>query len=215
MRRRLSAALAAASLAALTAACGHLTAGGLSETTVSVSGDAPDAVAAPAAGAPVAPTPAAGAPAGPSLQDDDDEIEGEIEADFLLFLDRLDGPSIQLTDQEIQVELDVGGMQEATVVQRTIPSGRYSALRVVFSEIEVEIDAGLVIDGRPITGLVSVDVEIEGLTVVRSVVLDLDDGESQELLIDLNTPTWLAAVDPDRLEVTGQAFADAITVRVR
>lgn len=199
--RRLAGGLTAGTVVALLAACGSLTAGGLSETTVTVSGDAPDAV-------PVAST-------GAGAQADDAEIEGQIQARFLLFLDPLEGPSIQLTDAEFEVALDVRGQQEAVVVRRAIPSGRYAALRVVFSEIEVRVDAGLVVEGHPITGRVSVGPGIEGLTVIRSVVLDLEDGDSRELLVDLNTPAWLGAVDPDRLEVTGEAFASAIAVRVR
>ena len=187
---------------------GNLTAGGFSEAEVRVSGDAPDPGTAGAAQY-----------AGPWAQaeddDDADEAEGEIEADFLLFLERPDGSSLQLTEQEIQVDLDIRGEQEVSVVVRTVPAERYSALRVVFSEIEVEIDAGLVIDGQPVTGLVSVDVELEGITVVRPLDLDLSDGDRQELLLDLNTRAWLTAVDPDQLQVSAQAFADAIRVEVR
>lgn len=196
----------------LSTACGgNLTAGGLTETEVRVSGDAPDPP----------PTGASLALSGPWAQSDDDEdddadeAEGEIEADFLLFLERPDGSLLQLTDQEVRVDVDIQGEQEVSAVVRTVPAERYSALRVVFSEIEVEIDAGLVIDGQPITGLVSVDVELEGITVVRPLDLDFSDGEREELLLDLNTRSWITAVDPDRLQVSAQAFAEAIRVEVR
>jgi hypothetical protein len=197
----------------LFAACGgNLTAGGLTETEVRVSGDAPDP---PPPGA----SPVMSGPWAQSEDDDDDddaeEAEGEIEADFLLFLDRPDGTSLRLTDQEVQVDLDIQGEQEVSAVVRSVPAERYSALRVVFSEIEVEIDAGLVIDGQPVTGLVSVDVELEGITVVRPLDLDFSDGEREELLLDLNTRSWITAVDPDGLRVSAQAFADAIRVEAR
>jgi hypothetical protein len=189
---------------------GNLTAGGLTETEVRVSGDTPDP-----------PTGTNSVLSGPWAQSDDDddddadEAEGEIEADFLLFLERPDGSLLQLTDEEVQVDLDIRGEQEVSAVVRTVPAERYSALRVVFSEIEVEIDAGLVIDGQPLTGLVSVDVELEGITVVRPLDLDFSDGEREELLLDLNTRSWITAVDPTRLQVSAQAFADAIRVELR
>jgi hypothetical protein len=193
-------------------ACGgNLTAGGLTETEVRVSGDAPDPP----------PTGANTVQAGPWSQSDDgedddaDEADGEIEADFLLFLDRADGSSLQLTEEEVQIRLDIRGEEEASAVVRTVPAERYTALRVVFSEIEVEIDAGLVIDGQPLTGSVSVDVELEGITVVRPLDLDFSDGDREELLLDLNTRSWITAVDPERLQVSAQAFADAIRVEVR
>ena len=193
----------------LVLACGgNLTAGGLTETEVRVSGDAPDPP----------PTGAAAWGSGPWTQSDDDdaeEAEGEIEADFLLFLERSDGSLLRLTDQEVRVDLDIQGEQEVSAVVRTVPAERYTALRVVFSEIEVEIDAGLVIDGQPVTGLVSVDVELEGITVVRPLDLDFSDGDREELLLDLNTRAWITAVDPERLQVSAQAFADAIRVEVR
>jgi len=212
-RRRLLVRSLLVSVLLLVAACGgNLTAGGLTETEVRVSGDAPDP---PPPGA----LPVFSSPWTQSDDDDDDddadEAEGEIEADFLLFLERPDGSLLRLTDQEVQVDLDIRGEQEVSAVVRTVPAERYTALRVVFSEIEVEIDEGLVIDGQPLTGSVSVDVELEGLTVVRPLELDFSDGEREELLLDLNTRSWITAVDPEQLQVSAQAFADAIRVEAR
>lgn len=202
--------LAMAVLGLALAACGNLTAGGLSEAEVTVSGDAPEPAAAPVAGT------GADAPSQQEEDDDDaDEAEGEIEADFLIFLQRPDGSEVPLTDQEIQVDVDVQGQREVVAVERTIPAGRYTGLRLHFSEIEVQIDAGLVIDGVPITGLVSVDVEVEGVEVNRVLSLDLEDGDRVAFLLDMNAKSWLTAVDPLTLEVAAQAFADAIVVRQR
>ncbi len=96
-------------------------------------------------------------------------------------------------------------------------AGTYTALRMVFTEIEAEVDAGLVIGGDTITGPVDVEIEDVNLPVERSLDLRIGDGERVELLIDLNSESWLLAVDPLTVppSVDAQVFADLVTVRVR
>lgn len=187
--------------------CGNLTAGGLSEAEVTVSGDAPD------------PGAAAAAWAGPARQDgdddDDDEAEGELEADFHLLLENAAGERVQLTDTEVVVDVDIRGVQEVVAVQATIPSGRYTGLVILFSEIEVEIESGLVVGGTEITGPVDVELEAEDLEVVRALELTLEDGDRVEILVDLNAQDWLLQVDPDLRVVAEDFFANAISVRIR
>ncbi|MCA9738547.1 MAG: hypothetical protein KC645_13050, partial [Gemmatimonadetes bacterium] len=133
---------------------------------------------------------------------------------FLLFLEAADGSSVPLSDTLIEVELDVEGDIEADAVSRQVPATRYTGLRIVFDEIEVEIDAGLVIDGVPILG--AVDVEIEGsLPVIKPLDLEVDADQRVALLVDLNAATWLEAVDPDTHVVDPAVFANAIGVVVR
>lgn len=201
LREGLRVPLALAGLLAIVG-CGNLTAGGLSETDVTVSGDAPDPALAAAL-------------SGPLLQTEDGDAEGELEADFLLYLENAAGSLVSLTDAEVQVRVDVRGVREEGAAQKVIPSGRYTALHIHFSNIEVEVEAGLIVNGSEVTGLVDVDFEAEDLRVVRPVQLDLGDGDRVELLIDLNSQDWLYQVDPDLQTVAEQFVADAIAVRVR
>lgn len=210
---------AAALLLALLAGsgCGNLTAGGLTgEASVTVSGDAPDAAGSPPRAAAAAATPLPAAPW--RLQEDeedDDEPEGEIEAEFRLFLEDADGGSVSLSDDVLQVQVDVGGEREADAVQATVPAARYTDLRIVFLEIEIEVEAGLVIDGVPVVGDLEVELEDGTLTVVRPLALDIREGERAELLVDLNAESWLVAADPDLRRIAEEVFAQAITVTVR
>ena len=196
---------------------GNLTAGGLTgETSVTVSGDAPDPAAAPAAARIAGPDPFAGRAVEDDDDDeDDDEPEGEIEAEFLLFLEDADGGSVSLSDEELRVAVDVQGEREADAVQAVVPAARYTALRIVFTEIEIEVESGLVIDGVPVVGDLEVELEDATLTVVRPLSLDLDDGGRAELLVDLNAEAWLVAADPDLRRIAEEIFAQAVTVSVR
>lgn len=198
-------ALALAVVGAL-AACGNLTAGGIGEASVVMSGDAPDQGASPQMA--VVDGPAR------TDHDDDDDPEGELEADLTVFLVSAGGEAFLLTDGEVRVRVDLEGVEEPTIASRTVAAGDYTALRIVFTEIEVEVDAGLVIGGVEIVGPVDVEFESE-LTVERAIDVTIEDGERAELLVDLNAESWLQAVDPVTLAVDAEVFADLVTVRQR
>jgi len=186
---------------------GNLTAGGFGEATVTVSGDSPG-------------TGGAFAPAAQLVVSDlgraeQDEPEGEIEAEFLLFLVDGDGNAVSLSESELKVEVDVEGEREVDAARATVPATLYSGLRIVFTKIEVEVEAGLIVNGVPLLGPVEVELEDATLTVERPVNLLIRDGDLVEMLVDLNTATWLEAVDPDLRTVAEAVFAGAISVVVR
>lgn len=192
------------------AACGNLTVGGQEgEVEVTVSGDAPEGAASGAAQG------AWGDAAAVARQDDDDEPEGEIEVEFQLFLVTEGGRSVRLTDQDLRVRVDVRGQQEADVLRRTVDATDYAELQVVFTDIEVEVESGLIVDGVPIVGEIDVELEDGSVTVARPIDLTVPEGGTVQLLIDLNTTTWIRAVDPDLRRVAQAIFRDAIRIVVR
>jgi hypothetical protein len=195
------------------AGCGNLTAGGLSEAEVAISGDAPDPTAT-----------AFRAPwhDGPARQDDDDdddddddEAEGELEADLRLFLEDDVGDLVSLTDDALSIDVDLQGVNEVTTGTRAVPTGRYRGLHVLFLDVEVEIEGGLVVGGEPVTGRVDVEFEADSLDVVLPLDLRLEEGDRVAFLVDLNAQDWLVEVDPDVRVVAERFFANAIRVRVR
>ena len=190
------------------AGCGNLTSGGFTgEATVTVSGDAMDG-AAPQHTAVLSPR-------GPAAAQDD-VPEGEIEASFFLFLETASGTSASLSEDQIKIRLDVQGRREVDAVNRTIlPTGQYSQMRIVFTDIEVEIESGLIINGVPVVGPIEVELEDISLTVTRQLNLNVGVGESVFFLIDLNANTWLQAVDPVLGVVMEDVFANAVSVEVR
>jgi len=211
-----------------TAGCGDLTAGGISgEATVVVTGDldtpapaASSVQAAASARSPSAPATAVASVRAPSRSSHDegeeaDEAEGEVEARFMLFLVSETGATLQLGGDEIRVRVDVQGRNEADVVTEAVPVGTYVALQIVFTEIKAEIDRGLLIGGVPVTGEIRVELEDLTLPVSRPITLEVRSGRSVELVVDLNAPAWLLAVDPTTGRVDPSVFGDIINVEVR
>jgi hypothetical protein len=187
------------------AGCGNLTAGGLTgEATVIVSGDAPDLLSA------VGRSLAQRAPVLSSASED--ELEGRIEVEFLVFLEAANGSSVALSDDEIRARVDMRGRQDADVVTRIVPATLYTELRIVFTEIKAEVDSGLVIDGVTVLGEIKVELDDPTLTVSRALDLDVPDGGSVELLIDLNATAWLGSADPDLRTVAEDIFGSAVSV---
>jgi hypothetical protein len=194
--------------ALLFAGCGgNLTPGGFGEVEVSVSADAPDAM--------VLPAPAL-ARSIVARDDDIEEPEGKLEIEFILSLIDDRGEVIPVDDKEIEVELDLAGFFEADAVRAVMPARRYVGLRVDFTEIEVEVDRGVIIDGVPIQGRIEIELEDdEVVTVERPLDIVLPEGGRIHVLLDLNTRTWLRAIDPDLRTVAERIFADAIRVVVQ
>jgi hypothetical protein len=201
--------------------CGNLTAGGIGEAVVVVSGDSPEALAAAVVtGVPSSvlafPQPAALASGGPAASDhDDDQPEGQLEAEMLLFLVAEGGELIPLSDDEVEVSVDLEGVEQDETLPRELAAGRYTGLRIVFLQIEVQVDAGLIIGGEPITGPIDIELESDSLAVTKPLNLSIDDQESVEILIDLNAASWLQAVDPSTSTVDATVFAELIAVVVR
>jgi hypothetical protein len=145
-----------------------------------------------------------------------DTPEGQVEADFFIYLVSANGDPVSLSKDPIQIRLDVQGQQEADAVDRqTVPATLYTGVRMVFTNIKVEVDPGWIINGVPVDGEVRVELKDTALTVNRPVNLDIGEGDSVFLLMDLNANTWLQAVDPVLRVIAEEAFGDAVSVGVR
>jgi hypothetical protein len=208
-RSGLGAAMLAIVLTSVVSACGNLTAGGFGEAKVVANGDAPDTI--------VETADALASPARTDHEEDhgDEDIDpdGEIELEFRLYLESNNGASLELSDQELEVELELDGSIEADVITARVPANSYSGLRIAFSEIEIYVQSGVIIDGQEVIG--PVDIEFEDLEVRLPLNLTVLDGSVVEILLDLNAATWLAFVDPDTKTVLPEDFAEAVTVRLR
>lgn len=203
----------AALLAGLTA-CGNLTAGGFGEAVVVVSADVASSITADQS---VAALPAARfvAPGGaPQRHDGHDHPEGELQVEFMAYLVASNGASVPLSEEPVQVEVDLEGVEQDETPPRTIPSDEYDQLRMVFLKIEAEVDAGLVINGDTIMGPVEVDFE-GSLEVLKPIDLTIGDTERAEILIGLNAASWLQAVDPADGTVDAAVFANLVEIVTR
>ena len=204
--------------------CGDLTAGGATgEATVVVSGDAPDGGPAPSfavagvppTGAHTGPASAGSATDAPLLAEGEDHPEGQLEATFRIYLVQEGGGLLPLADDDIDVSLDLEGVEEPEVARRVVSAGRYVGLRLVFKKIEVEVDAGLIIDGQPVTGPIDVDFDEVELEVARTLDLRVPDDGTVVVLVDLNAGSWLQVVDPITSSVDARVIAELVDVTLR
>ncbi len=195
------AALGSALVGLAAGGCGNVTVGGYTEVNVSMTGDAPT------------PAPVSALAAAAPLRVEN-EPSGQVELAFRLRLVSATGDTVALGGDELEASIDVQGQTESEVVQELIPAGRYAELQIVFKEVSVEVEGGLVVDSMQITG--PVDVEIEGLSLVvsRALAVDAQDGATIRLVVDLNAPAWLEAVDPDTRTINENVFADLVDVVV-
>ena len=213
-RRRTTGAVALGLLFAA-GACGNLTPGGVivGEATVAVTGDVPPPIPAPQmalamAEGPVAPI----AAASPDEVDEADEAEGQVRVKFLASLISESGSETRLGENEIEVQVDLQGADEPDVITQLVPAVRFTELRLVFTEIKVEVASGLVINGQPVVGEVHVELQDLSLLVTRPIDLDVRGGQQVRVLVDLNAPAWLLAVDPVTLGIDETVFAGLVNV---
>lgn len=212
-RRRFALTLTACTTV-LASGCGNLVAGGFEgEIVVALSGDAPDSQSAPLGMSLSPESEPSGAP--PLRSSHSGKPEGEVEVEFRLFLEDSEGRVVALSDDDIRVRVDLRGRQDLDVVRKMVPATRYTALQIVFTEIRVEVDSGLIIDGVPVLGEIEVKLDHLSLTVTRPLELEIAPEATVELLVDLNAANWLAAVDPVLLTVSASVFANMISVIVR
>lgn len=206
---------AVTALALVTAACGNVTVGGFGNVTVSVTGDAADPLPQPTLLSSSAGLSSPSHPGPQPSSHEAEDAEGEVEVDFTLAIVSETGAVVSLGQDDIRVRLDLQGVDEAEAVEAVVPSARYTELRMTFTHIKVEVEAGLIINGQEIVGEVRVELEDPELIVSRPVDIDVLDGTIVELLVDLNTPAWLAAVDPVTRTIDASVFAGLIDLVVR
>ena len=96
-----------------------------------------------------------------------------------------------------------------------VAAAQYSQMRIVFTDIRVDVADGLIINGVPVVGEVRVELKDTALTVIRPLDLNIRDGDSVFLILDLNANTWLQAVDPELKVIAEDVFGDAVSVGVR
>lgn len=199
--------------AALLGGCGELTSGGLGEVEVYATANDPEAE-------PSASTRAVAPAVGdrpPIARQSAAEAEGLLIAELQAYL-RSDATEewVEITDGPRDLTIDLEGRTERRAGVRFVTAGRYSRFRVVFHRVEADVTGGLIVDGLPILGTVTVDLGAQGtLTVERDVVLDVPADGAVDVVLYLNAGVWLPTLSVPTLTVAAAAFRDAVGVRVR
>jgi hypothetical protein len=174
----------------LLGACGDLTAGGAGEVEIEITADT---VTVAAAMSPIA---------------------GTLTVGVQIFA-RRGAREVELTDgvQELQLPLD--GSASTVVSRKTVPAGRYTGERVVFSKVEADVEDGLEVGGEPFVGEVQVElgpgdrVEIPWATEVN-----VSENAISFLVLEMRAPRWLRLLNVELREVPRESF-EANAPRIR
>ncbi len=211
------------SILALVGGCGNLTSGGFGEVEVVLTPDVVEGMAEMAltrwAASPGLPADAepdlAPFPVRPAASDGD-AIEGLLVVWVRSFARRDAGDWEELTDGFQQLTLSLQDPEVAQVARRSLPEGRYEAVRTVFARVHAQVIRGLDVNGEPVTGLVRVDLGPDGtLTVEESVPFEVRERETVRLTLEMQSRAWLRLVDAVQRRVGGDQFRQVFRVRVR
>ncbi len=85
-----------------------------------------------------------------------DEPEGEVRAEFFINLVAASGDEVSMSEDQIRIRVDVQGRQELDVAVQAVPATLYTQIRIIFTDIRVEVESGLIINGVPVVGEVRV-----------------------------------------------------------
>ena len=181
----------AAILGLAVAACGELTAGGLGEATVLVTGG----VASDDGGASAAVV-AGGA-----------EVVGTVTATLQVFVGNAGTRFVELTDGPRSVTVDIRGELEEELATRAVDVDDFTRVRLVYQQVTAVVESGLVVDGRPLTGPVRVRFGTDqARTAEQDAVFQVRDDRTSVMIIGLNAAAWLQAADEATREVDSNDF---------
>lgn len=199
-------------LAAALAGCADLTSGGArGNAQAYLNGDDPSHVESP----PAAARPTSG---GAALREADASvaIDATVTVGAQVFLDGGPEGRVELTSGVQTVSTPAQGAADVKIADASVAAGLYTTVRVVFTRVEADVRSGLTVGGVPITGVVRVSASAQDpIAIERSLRVEVAENGSAAVLVDLNTPVWLATTTPGTNVVARGAFTSAVAVARR
>ena len=208
---RLSLALAGAGPVA---ACGDLTSGGFGEVEVSVTADSL-AQASLVRAASFAVAPDAGGRRRASAVDGLDSIEGTVTVALRVYVRRGARDWVEVTEGEQVVTVPLQGGEAQIVARSDVPTGTYTEARARLSRVVADVEGGLIVDGEPVTGRVTViESGIEDpLDLPRPLELEVEEGSLVSIVVELRSGLWIRRVDRDTRRVPPAELEEALRLR--
>lgn len=211
-------------LALSTAACGPELLGGAQGEVRTVatneegssSGSTQQAAAAP--DGPVATRQAGGSPSDATFWSTASAsgVEGELSFDAAAWLITAEGEEVPITDGQVTATFRMEGSDEVLLGRVDVDARSYTAVRVAFTRVEADVEGGVVINGEPFVGPVSVQMGSASQVVVeRSIELTVRPRSTQTIVIDLDAHQWLPATVLPGRTVPALIFSSVVDVRVR
>ena len=99
------------------------------------------------------------------------------------------------------------------LVRKELPEGSYTSIRTVFLSVVAQVEGGLVVDGVPIRGPVTVELGPGGRILVETPLdLTITEGTAARIKVDLHTTRWLRLLNQQR-RVQPEDFQREVQVR--
>ena len=161
------------------------------------------------------PPPVSLAPAGGGASFTHVTVRGAVEFRARVYVRSGGGEWLELTDRFFQrAAVDASGHGATQIFAGTrVAEGTYDRLRVAFRDVTADVTGGV---GAAITGEVNVDLaDGDSVVIEREMSAVTTSGFTTQIVLNLNSGTWLALADPATRLVDPADFASAVEVSVR
>lgn len=143
-------------------------------------------------------------------------VEGELSVTAAVWLVDEDGSLVPVSRGPVPATFTVEGDDQALLGRADVEARSYRAVRVEFTGVSMIVEGGLIVQGQPIIGLVSVNLGSSGSVVVeRPVQLTVEARTSRTIVVDLDAHEWLPATVLPSRTVSSAAFAAAVDIHLR
>ncbi len=94
-----------------------------------------------------------------------------------------------------------------------VAAGSYNRVRVVFEDVDANLNGGLQVSSGLLTGSVSVNLESDGQVVVeREISVSASSSAATQVIINLNADAWLNQANATTRTVSEASFRNAVVV---
>jgi hypothetical protein len=143
---------------------------------------------------------------------------GTVSFDARVYVQTAAGAWLELTDGAAEsVSVDAAGQSESRAfASERVEAGSYSRVRVVFEDVDAQVNGSIQIGTGLLSGAVSVDLQGDNQVVVeREVNVTARTAATTRLLVNLNADAWLSRANAQTKTVSEAEFASAVAVTAR
>ncbi|HEX8674476.1 MAG TPA: hypothetical protein VF710_21430 [Longimicrobium sp.] len=143
---------------------------------------------------------------------------GTVSFDARVYVQTSAGAWLELTDGAAEsVSVDAAGQSESRAfASERVEAGSYSRVRVVFEDVDAQVNGSIQIGTGLLSGAVSVDLQGDNQVVVeREVNVTARTAATTRLLVNLNADAWLSRANAQTKTVSEAEFASAVAVMAR
>lgn len=154
----------------------------------------------------------------PDTRSQQSSASGTVSFDARVYVQTSAGAWLELTDGAAEsVTVDASGHGESrTFASERLEAGSYSRVRVVFEDVDAQVNGSVQIGTGLLSGAVTVDMQSDNQVVVeREVNVTARTAATTRLLVNLNADAWLSRANAQTKTVSEAEFASAVAVTAR